>query len=220
MTHDIYSFLQGPMVWIAFGVFAGGMAFRLISMARLARHKDLVVFDYMNARYAFRSILHWMVPFAGVNMRRHPVMTSVAFVFHAWLLATPIFLCAHVFLIDESWNISWWFLPDTLADVMALGVIAASVFFLCRRIIRPEVRYLTTASDFIILALVAAPFVSGVWAYHQWPNYTVAMMVHMLSGEILLAAIPFTRLSHMFFFPFTRGYMGSEFGGVRRAKDW
>jgi hypothetical protein len=44
--------------------------------------------------------------------------------------------------------------------------------------------------------------------------------MHILSGEVMLAAIPFTRLSHMLFFPFTRGYMGSEFGGVRHAKDW
>jgi hypothetical protein len=36
----------------------------------------------------------------------------------------------------------------------------------------------------------------------------------------MLAAIPFTRLSHALFFLFTRGYMGSEFGAVKNAKDW
>lgn len=220
MTHDLYFFLRGPMVWIAFAIFAGGMAYRLFGMARLARRKDSVVFDYMSAPYALRSISRWLIPFAGVNMRQHPVMTFVAFVFHALLLATPVFLCAHVLLVNESWNISWWFLPDRLADIFTLIVIAACGFFLIRRIIVPEVRYLTTVSDFVILFLVAVPFVSGFWAYHQWPNYTAALLLHMLSGEILLAAIPFTRLSHMFFFPFTRGYMGSEFGGVRHAKDW
>jgi hypothetical protein len=45
-------------------------------------------------------------------------------------------------------------------------------------------------------------------------------IIHILSGEIMLVAIPFTRLSHMIFFAFTRGYMGSEFGAVRHAKDW
>lgn len=43
---------------------------------------------------------------------------------------------------------------------------------------------------------------------------------HDLSGEIMLVAIPFTRLSHMIFSVFTRAYMGSEFGGVRHARDW
>lgn len=208
------------MVWIAFGAFAGGMLFRLIAMARLARRKDRVVFDYMSARYALRSLLHWVIPFAGVNMRRHPVMTIVAFGFHALLFATPLFLCAHILLIDESWNLAWGYLPDRLADAFTVAVMAACVFFFIRRIIRPEVRYLTTVSDFVMLGLVVAPFVSGFWAYHQWPYASLATLLHMASGEILLAAIPFTRLSHMIFFPFTRGYMGSEFGGVRHAKDW
>jgi hypothetical protein len=42
----------------------------------------------------------------------------------------------------------------------------------------------------------------------------------MLAGEIMLAAIPFTRLSHMVFSPLTRAYAGSEFGKIRRARDW
>lgn len=220
MVHEIYGILRGPMVWAAFGVFAGGMAFRLFRMVRLARRKDSVVFDYMRARYAFRSIFRWVIPFAGVGMRKHPVMTAVGFAFHALLFITPVFLCAHVLLVSESWNLSWWFLPDRLADVFTMGVMAACVFFFIRRLIRPEVRYLTTASDFVMLGLVVAPFVSGFWAHHQWPGWSFAMLAHMLSGELLLMAIPFTRLSHMFFFPFTRGYMGSEFGGVRHAKDW
>ena len=48
----------------------------------------------------------------------------------------------------------------------------------------------------------------------------VMMILHIVSGEIMLVAIPFTRLSHMLFSPFTRAYMGSEFGGIRHARDW
>jgi hypothetical protein len=43
-------------------------------------------------------------------------------------------------------------------------------------------------------------------------NYPLMMGLHVLAGDIMLAAIPFTRLSHMLFSPFTRAYMGSEFG--------
>jgi len=46
------------------------------------------------------------------------------------------------------------------------------------------------------------------------------LILHILSGEIMLMAIPFTRLSHMLFFWFTRAYMGCEFGLVRNARDW
>jgi nitrate reductase gamma subunit len=67
---------------------------------------------------------------------------------------------------------------------------------------------------------VAAPFITGFLVYYQWFGYQTLLILHILSGEIMLVAIPFTRLSHMLFAPLTRAYMGSEFGGVRHAKDW
>ena len=133
---------------------------------------------------------------------------------------TPIFLLAHVTLVDESWNISWWTLPDSVAEVMTLIVIIGCVFFIVRRLVNPEVQYVTSASDYIILGIVAAPFVTGFLAYYQWFGYQIFLILHIISGEVLLVAIPFTRLSHMIFAPLTRAYMGSEFGGVRHAKDW
>ncbi len=103
---------------------------------------------------------------------------------------------------------------------MTLIVIAGAVFFLVRRLTQPEVIYVTSASDFVILAIVAAPFVTGFLAYHQWFAYQIMVILHILAGEVMLVAIPFTRLSHMIFSPFTRAYIGSEFGGVREAKDY
>lgn len=218
--HAIYEFVSGPMVWLALGLFILGSLYRLIAMGRLAAEKDAVVFNYMSPFYALRSIFHWIIPFASVNMRKHPVMTIVAFAFHICLFAVPIFLCAHIVLINEAWQINWWYMPDPVADGMTLIVIGACIFFLCRRLVLREVRYLTTLSDFLILAAVAAPFITGFWSYHQYPGHVVAGILHIVSGEIVLIMIPFTRLSHMLFFPFTRGYIGSEFGAVRNAIDW
>jgi nitrate reductase gamma subunit len=99
-------------------------------------------------------------------------------------------------------------------------VIGGCIFFLVRRLVLTEVKFLTSPSDFVLIAVVLAPFITGFWSYHQWIGYRYMTIAHMLAGEIMLAAIPFTRLSHMLFFPFTRGYMGSEFGAIRHAKDW
>ena len=174
----------------------------------------------MSWKYSLRSIVRWSTPFATENMRRHPAMTIVAYVFHVCLILTPIFLLAHVTLVEESWDLSWWTLPDTLAAIMTLLVIGACVFFLVRRLVNPEVQYVTSASDYILLTIVAAPFITGFLVYYQWFGYQTLLILHILSGEIMLVAIPFTRLSHMLFAPLTRAYMGSEFGGVRHAKDW
>jgi nitrate reductase gamma subunit len=218
--HQVYNFVSGPLVWVAFIVFIGGSLFRLVSMIRLVNQKEKWIFSYMSWKYSLRSIMHWITPFATVNMRKHPVMTLVTFVFHLCLLITPVFLMAHIILWEEAWSISWMALPNGLADVMAFLVVGGCLFFLVRRLKQPEVQYVTSASDYVILAIVAAPFVTGIMVYHQWLNYQVMTILHIISGEIMLVAIPFTRLSHMLFSPFTRAYMGSEFGGIRHARDW
>jgi nitrate reductase gamma subunit len=218
--NDLYIFVSGPLAWVAFIIFIGGSLFRLINLIILVHRKERFIYSYMSLKYSLRSILHWSTPFATENMRQHPALTIVAFAFHICLLLTPIFLLAHVTLVDEAWNVSWWTLPDGATQIMTLIVIAGCVFFLVRRLVNPEVNYVTSASDYIILAIVAAPFVTGFLAYYQWFEYQIFMILHVLAGEIMLVAIPFTRLSHMIFAPLTRAYMGSEFGGVRHAKDW
>ena len=218
--NTLYNLVSGPFAWLAFIIFIGGCLYRLTSLLVLVHKKEKFIYSYMSLKYSLRSILRWSTPFATENMRKHAVLTIVAFAFHICLILTPIFLLAHVILIEESWNLNWWTLPEGAAEIMTLIVIGGCVFFLVRRMVNPEVKYVTFASDYIILGIVAAPFVTGLLAYYQWFGYQVFLILHILSGEIMLVAIPFTRLSHMLFAPLTRAYMGSEFGGVRKARDW
>jgi len=217
---EIYNFVSGPLAWLAFILFFGSCLYRLVRLFMLVKEKEPFIFTYMSWKYSLRSIFHWIIPFGTVNWRRHPVLTVVTFVFHIGLLIAPIFLLAHVILLDEALNLSWWALPDAWADVLTVVVIIGCLFFLVRRLTQPEVKFVTSASDFVILTIVAAPFITGFIAYHQWIDYPVMMVLHVVAGEVLLVAIPFTRLSHMLFSPFTRAYMGSEFGKVRHARDW
>ncbi len=217
---DIYQFVSGPLAWFAFIIFIGGCLYRLVSLLVLVHRKEQFIYSYMSWKYSLRSILRWSTPFATENMRRHPGLTIVTFAFHICLLITPLFLLAHIILIEEAWNLSWWSLPDGLADAMTLIVIVGCIFFLVRRLTNPEVQYVTSASDFVLLAIIVAPFVTGFLAYYQWFGYKFFVIIHILAGEIMLVAIPFTRLSHMITAPLTRAYMGSEFGGVRHARDW
>ena len=120
----------------------------------------------------------------------------------------------------SAWGLSWATLSANAADGLTIVVILAAVFFLIRRLMLPEVRYVTFASDYVLLAIAAAPFVTGFMARMQWFDYHIMVIIHMIAGCLMLMAIPFTRLSHMLFFPFTRAYMGSEFGLVRHSKDW
>ncbi len=218
--HGIYDFVSGPLAWAAFIVFVAGSLYRLIEMINLVNKKERFIYSYMSWKYSLRSILRWMIPMGTEGWKSNSALTIVTFVFHICLILVPVFLLSHIILWDESWDISWCSLPDPVADIMCVIVILCCVFFLIRRITSPEVQYVTSVSDYIMLAMVAAPFITGFFAYHQWFEYQVFVILHIISGEIMLMAIPFTRLSHMLYSPFTRAYMGSEFGGVRNARDW
>ena len=104
--------------------------------------------------------------------------------------------------------------------MMTIIVVIGCGYFLWRRVTQPEVKFVTFASDYVILVIVAAPFITGFLAYHQWFGYKFWLILHILAGEVMLVAIPFTRLAHMIYSPFTRAYMGSELGSVRHVKDW
>lgn len=217
---ELYNFLKGPMVWIAFIVFLSGGAYRVISLIVLAK-KDRVVYPYLSLKYSFRSLVHWLIPFGSRNMRLHPWMTFFAFVFHFGVIFTPIFLYPHIVLWQKAWGIRWWALPENIADILTVIVILCCGFFTLRRIFAPEVRLVTYPSDYLLIAIVAAPFITGFLAFHQLVEpYRLILILHIFLGELMLMAIPFTRLGHMFSFWLTRAHTGSEFGVCRHSKDY
>jgi nitrate reductase gamma subunit len=216
----MYEFLAGPALWAAVIIFAGGMVARCVSLITLSRARDRVIYNHASAAWGLKSIVFWLIPWGSVSMRRQPVFTFAAFVFHASLLAAPLFLNAHHILFDERFGVDLWSMPDRWADCLTGVVMASGLFLLFRRVIRPEVRILTSAWDYLLLVLTLLPFITGFLAYHQWGPYDLLLVLHILFGEILLILIPFSKLSHMFLFFFTRAFIGFEMGGRRGTPAW
>lgn len=216
----MYAFLTGPVLWATFIFFISGMLFQIAYLFRLSRTKDRVFYNHASLNWGVRSVLHWLLPWGSASMRQQPVFTSVVFIFHLTLLAVPLFLSAHNMLWDESWGIRLWSLPDTFADVMTVIFLVSFVFLVIRRIVRREVRILSEPWDYILLGLTALPFLTGFLAYHQLGPYKWWMILHILSGELLLILIPFTKLNHMVLFFFTRAFIGFEMGARRGARSW
>ncbi|MFH2220284.1 MAG: TmcC family electron transfer complex membrane anchor subunit [Pseudomonadota bacterium] len=216
----MYEFVTGPLAWISFGVFIFGMAFKAISIIRLASEKDKVVFNHLDAGWSLKSIFFWLIPFGSRSMREKPALTAVSFTFHICLLATPIFLLGHNILWNERWGFSWWSLSESVTDYMTLLFFVAVAGLIVRRVVLPEVRIVNTAYDYLLLLIAAAPFITGFLAYHQLGPYKTMLIIHILCGEIMLIAIPLTKLSHMFLFFLTRAHIGSEMGQRRGAATW
>jgi len=212
----MYQFVTGPLAWLSFGIFFIGIIVRTVLYIKgLDWKMDRVTYSE-NVSYgikgALRSIFFWLIPFGTRSWRTKPGFTILFFAFHAGLLLTPVFLSAHNFLLRERWGISLPAIPDPLADILTILVIVSAVFIILRRIALPEVRILTTVYDLIILLIATAPFITGFIAYHQAPGYQFWVILHVLCGEAMLIAIPFTKLSHFVLFFMSRAQLGMDFG--------
>ena len=215
----MYAFVTGPLAWLAFGVFFIGCIVRAVRYVRgLNWQLDRVAYtEYPRyaVRGALRSIFFWLLPYGTRSWRFHKGFTVLVFVFHIGLILTPIFLMGHNVLLKERWGVSLPALPEALADIMTVAVILAAVFMVLRRIAVPEVRILTTPYDYLMLAIATAPFVTGFLAYHHIGNYQFWLIMHILCGEIMLVAIPFTKLSHFVLFFMSRAQLGIDYGVKR-----
>jgi nitrate reductase gamma subunit len=231
-TSDLYNFLRGPVLVFSLFVFVAGFVYRLTQFARLT-HKISDGYSMpanpaidnksilFRGKSGFRRMLTWIkLKLQRTIFGSNPVMSVVTVVFHTLLFVTPVFLNAHNIIADQYIRISLFTLPDALMDKFTLLLIAICVFFFIRRLFIPRVRILTTPGDYFVLLLVIAPFITAFIAYHQFFNYKTLLLIHIITGEIAIMAVPFTRLGHMPFFLFTRFFIGGEYNRKRGNRAW
>jgi nitrate reductase gamma subunit len=104
-------------------------------------------------------------------------------------------------------------LNQGLADILTIVAIATSVILFVRRVSTRMTRKLSRPQDYVLPLLIVLPFITGYLAMHPASNpfsYNPTMLVHVLSSNLLLVLIPFSKLSHVALFPATQ--LVSEMG--------
>ncbi len=212
----MYAFVTGPLAWLTFIIFFCGITYRAIWYFRgLNWQLDRVAYKpHMSygIKGALRSIVFWLIPFGTHSWRFYPFFTICFFAFHIGLLVTPFFIDGHNVLLQERFGFSLWSMSDGAADFMTAMVLVAAIFIIMRRNALPEVRIITTPYDYLVIAIAVAPFVTGLLARHQVGNYNFWLIIHILSGQLFLVAIPFTKLSHFIGFFLSRAQIGMDYG--------
>jgi nitrate reductase gamma subunit len=212
----MYHFITGPLLWFSFVFFITGCFVRIFLYFRgLDWRLDRVTYTKnvsYGVRGAARSLFSWLVPYGTRSWRNNPVYTAVFFLFHFGILVVPLFISAHTVILSERWGVRFYSLPGSFADAVTVLVIFLFAVFVLRRIALPHVRILTGPRDILALIITAMPFITGFFAYHQVRDPEFWTIAHILSGEIMLIAVPITRLSHAVLFFCTRIQLGMDFG--------
>lgn len=213
----MYDFLTGPMLYASFAVFIIGLLVRVVMYIRgLAWNLDRVPYGYNNGlafKWAMKSIFFWLTPGGVRSWRVKPIMCALFFLFHIGLVLVPIFLEAHNILLKNGpLGFSLPTLPQGVADVLTILAVFAGVALIVRRLVLPEVRFITRFPDWAVLGLSVAVLATGLLARYQVGDYNFWLLAHIGCGELILLAAPFTKLSHIVLFFCSRAQIGLDFG--------
>jgi nitrate reductase gamma subunit len=131
------------------------------------------------------------------------------YVFHIGLAIVVILFAPHIKLIQSLIGLSWPSLPSQFIDATAVVTLAALLLMLVDRINNPAKRFLSTFGDYASWTLTFLPVLTGLLATkHLLFSYTWMLALHILSVELLLIFIPFTKLIHVFTLWGSRWYNG------------
>jgi len=221
----MYDFIGSQLVSIAFILFVLGLIYQGIQFFKLTREKEwilppLPLEEKREKKTLGQSIVDGLTSLTGTLWKTDPLMMVMTSVFHVFLILVPIFLLGHNILLDQSWGVSLYSLPECFADGLTIVVFICVAFFIIRRLFLARVRAISTIYDYIVLLIAVAPFLTGYLAYHQWFDYHTVIILHILSGELMLITIPFTKLGHMLFFFLYRFLIGSEYSFTRGSRTW
>jgi len=156
--------------------------------------------------YSWANIV---MPWAMESTRKKPLMYAQFVAFHLGV-TTAIGLS---FIIPYAPH-----LLENPTFVLLLQIVIGAAFVvgvmrIIRRVSDPYMRALSSPDDYFSLVLLT------VWFFFAWlavPNQTASGEWHLITYFILtaffLVYVPFSKISHYLYYPFTRYYFGKSMG--------
>jgi hypothetical protein len=135
---------------------------------------------------------------------RHPVQSVISTFFHAGVLVLSFFLAAHVLLWKSVLDFAWPSLPEAATPMVALLVIGFGIVLFALRLGEREGN---SRQKILWQLLILVPVVSGYIcanlalspSAYQW-----MMLLHVCTANVVMALIPFTKITQVVLAPFSR----------------
>jgi nitrate reductase gamma subunit len=210
MDADLFlTWVRSTGLNIAIGIFVLGTLWRLIEIYSLGRKPDLAVPRHRSGASGLHTMFRRSVPPPGM-FNRSATSYVAGYVFHIGLFVIVFLFAQHIRLIRDLTGLSWPGLPTQFIDATAVVTLATMLLVLVERINKPVKRFISTFGDYAGWTLTFLPVLTGYLASrHLMLPYTAMLAVHILSVELLLIFLPFTKLIHVFTLWGSRWYNGN-----------
>lgn len=203
-------FVEGPLFLFTGAVFLLGIFWRMFSILRIGRKKDISPPKASAAAGFVKGNFRHFVP-RGIFARRTWMHLIAGYGFHFGLLILVVFALPHIaFIENRLLGFGWVAMPRwgfiVAADVAFAGLIVLWV----RRFSDPVMRLISTRTDHMGTILTFMVMLTGCLALQE--SHVFLRALHMLFVDIWLFYFPFSRLMHAFTFFLSRGHSGATYG--------
>lgn len=209
---ELLTWARGPGFQIATIIFAFGIALRVFEILMLGRKANLAEAKGSAMSSGLRTIFTRSIPDAS-TFKRSAFSVTTGYTFHIGLFVVIFLFAPHILFFKDLLHISWPALPSPVIDATSVITIITLVAVLVHRLRDPVKRFLSTFDDYIGWFVTILPLITGYIAFHRigLPAPTL-LAIHILSIQLLMVVLPFTKLMHMFTFVLARWYNGAISG--------
>lgn len=211
---QLLAWARGDGLDLAVALFLLGVVWRLIEIYSLGRKKDLSAPRHVPGASGLNTVFRRSLPPKDMGLvKKSPVSYIGGYTFHIGLAIVVFLFAPHIKLIESLTGLSWPALPSQFVDLVAVVTLAAMVVVLVDRINKPVKRFLSTFEDWFTWTITFLPVLTGWLAVrHLLLPYPTMLALHILSVEVLLVCLPFTKLFHAFTVFGSRWYNGTVNG--------
>ena len=203
----VLDFARGPLFRFSFAVLMFGLL-RILLLDLFGAYEAYRRAGDKTLPWALitRRSLQWFFPVNRV-FRNRPFYSILSILFHVGLLLVPIFLLAHVQLWQKAVGISWPTLPKVVADWLTASVVVFALALFIGRVFSRSSSFLSRKQDYLWPLILAIPFITGFVCANTGigpGGYRLAMLIHVLSAELIFILIPFTKIAHCVLMPLSQ----------------
>ena len=209
---EFLSWVRGTGLQIATTILVAGTVIRILEILLLGRKTNLAEAKGSEMMSGMRVIFSRSIPTPETFQRSAFTYVS-GYIFHIGLLVTIFFFAPHVLMLKGVIGFGWSALPTPAVDAVAVVTIITLLAVLVHRLNTRVLSFLTNVEDLLVWFVTIAPLVTGYIAFHRiGMSGPMLLGVHILSVELLMVLLPFTKLTHSFTIFMARWYNGAISG--------
>lgn len=210
---DTLRFVSDKLQLLALGFMATIYVLRIGWLLRYRASGDRQAPSEAKGDASFKGVVYSLaniaMPWSMESTRRMPFFYVQFAVFH---LAVAVNIAMSVVIP---------YAPDLIRPALAVrslqflyaAAFAIGCYRLYRRISKPAIRIISTPDDFFSLGLLTVWFLVSISAVPNRPDLGEGpLMLYFIMTAFFLLYVPFSKISHYLYYPFTRFYFGKTMG--------